>query len=1304
MMTRLSNLQVPPPANWQDFESFCCDLWRAIWKDPNTQKNGRQGQPQHGVDIFGRPDQGASWTGVQCKGKDNYGGGSLTEEEVEAEVEKAKSFKPPLACFIIATSGKRDVAIQEVARRITEKHSAIGLFSFHIWSWEDILSHFEEYPDVIDKYYEGLGLDSKTLVRDIDEIKEVTQKILENTGEIKSKVFAPTKAETPSISSYVDISATVLIPEYQAEIDHSRELLKDYSAVEAISYLETMKGRIWESSPPIVKYRILTNIGAAKGLLNEQRDSAKLLIEALQYNPNDEKALCNAALGYILLGVIDQAAHYAKQVLQLNPTNAKAHSIMIRTASDDELPEEIMKRVLEPYRTAPEVANAISYLFSKKGDFSEAKKWLEIAVDNDTTDSPELKAELGTILMKVVTDDQSSFFGVQINEAKRTQIENAVELLTSAWNRVAKTSIRHYRADWIANRGLAKRLLGDLDEAIEDIRTAVDAVPSDPIYKKYLAMLLHEKNENQKAIDLLKEIIETGTLPEASLLLGEILREENKFPEVVEIVNKLLGGDCDRVIREEAQRLLIRLHTDAKDFPSAKDALSSLLSKDPTNVSYLVDAARIAQMSGEREEALSLLMKAKSQIDASTTHRQLLEVADEFYEIEEFEEAAQIYERIVDKSLNTPLSRRLLNSYYRAGMLDKALDICQVLRRKFGLTKYAAEMESAIYEEIGDLPKAKEVCQSYLGISPNDSGMQLRLAVINLRSNNLTELDQFLDSPFEIQNLSLEHGLQYAGLLAIRKRGQRAFSVVYELRRTYFNNPNSHLKYMGIFLQREKDASDSLNMTKVVVDAAVCIEEEPHRREWYIIEDRRDVDPSRREFDLNHLLVKRMLGKSVGDDVILIDSQYSNISGKIVEIKSKYVYAFQESLASFETLFPGATGMWKVKVGIPQEKGATPEGFQTVFDDISRQHDKGLQVERFYREGKLTIGAFANLVGRDVLQVWSGLISSPELGVISCIGSARERSFAESVITNQVKLIADPIAVITMHTINIADFMAKRFGKIGVAQSTINLISDIISERKGIQSKGFMIIGKEGDKFVKQDISAEDIKRNLEYLEKVLGWITINCEIVPCKAALTAKRDQRQQLEKMIGSSSTETVLIASEPGTVLYTDDERLRSLAKREFNANGVWTQVLLMKCLSEGTLDRGKYDECVIQLANLNYRHTIIDAFVLVEAAKRSGWAPKPPYTTILRVLSGQYSDESSSLIVGTKFLYELFKQTMLVQQRDQLILTLLDTITFKRNPRVVMSKLKKGLERRFYLIPLSLRQVLSVVEAWEKMHII
>ena len=64
-MVEISNMQIPPPRNWQDFETLCWDLWKTIFNDPETQKNGRQGQKQNGVDIYGRPNVGNEWTGIQ---------------------------------------------------------------------------------------------------------------------------------------------------------------------------------------------------------------------------------------------------------------------------------------------------------------------------------------------------------------------------------------------------------------------------------------------------------------------------------------------------------------------------------------------------------------------------------------------------------------------------------------------------------------------------------------------------------------------------------------------------------------------------------------------------------------------------------------------------------------------------------------------------------------------------------------------------------------------------------------------------------------------------------------------------------------------------------------------------------------------------------------------------------------------------------------------------------------------------------------------------------------------------------------
>ncbi len=46
---------LPKPQNWQDFETLCKKLWGEIWDCPEIKKNGRQGQSQNGVDVYGMP-------------------------------------------------------------------------------------------------------------------------------------------------------------------------------------------------------------------------------------------------------------------------------------------------------------------------------------------------------------------------------------------------------------------------------------------------------------------------------------------------------------------------------------------------------------------------------------------------------------------------------------------------------------------------------------------------------------------------------------------------------------------------------------------------------------------------------------------------------------------------------------------------------------------------------------------------------------------------------------------------------------------------------------------------------------------------------------------------------------------------------------------------------------------------------------------------------------------------------------------------------------------------------------------------
>ncbi len=68
-MSKIRDIQIFPLKDEVSFEEMCLDLWKRKFNDPHTQLNGRRGQRQHGVDIFGRRSSSLEWVGIQCKVK-----------------------------------------------------------------------------------------------------------------------------------------------------------------------------------------------------------------------------------------------------------------------------------------------------------------------------------------------------------------------------------------------------------------------------------------------------------------------------------------------------------------------------------------------------------------------------------------------------------------------------------------------------------------------------------------------------------------------------------------------------------------------------------------------------------------------------------------------------------------------------------------------------------------------------------------------------------------------------------------------------------------------------------------------------------------------------------------------------------------------------------------------------------------------------------------------------------------------------------------------------------------------------------
>lgn len=144
-----STTNFPQPKSWDEFEDICADMLKKLWRDPYIVRNGRSGQKQNGVDIYGCPEHlggrvSGKVTGVQCKNTHELGEGT-----VDDEVTAAKGFQPPLSEYLILTTAPRDANVQ--------KHVRSGSWPFHVhimW-WDDICLELSGHDDLLKKHFPG---------------------------------------------------------------------------------------------------------------------------------------------------------------------------------------------------------------------------------------------------------------------------------------------------------------------------------------------------------------------------------------------------------------------------------------------------------------------------------------------------------------------------------------------------------------------------------------------------------------------------------------------------------------------------------------------------------------------------------------------------------------------------------------------------------------------------------------------------------------------------------------------------------------------------------------------------------------------------------------------------------------------------------------------------------------------------------------------------------------------------------------------------------------------------------------------
>jgi hypothetical protein len=152
-MPTIQSMELPKPSNWQDFETIVRDAQAQRWKSTTLHKNGRPGQTQNGVDVYG-PDEIGRPVGIQCK---RYKP-PLKLKHVTDEVTKAEKFKGGLTTLLVATTADHDAKLQEQVRLLSDARVAKGKFAVALLFWDEIIASLLLNPAVFRAHYPQVAL------------------------------------------------------------------------------------------------------------------------------------------------------------------------------------------------------------------------------------------------------------------------------------------------------------------------------------------------------------------------------------------------------------------------------------------------------------------------------------------------------------------------------------------------------------------------------------------------------------------------------------------------------------------------------------------------------------------------------------------------------------------------------------------------------------------------------------------------------------------------------------------------------------------------------------------------------------------------------------------------------------------------------------------------------------------------------------------------------------------------------------------------------------------------------------------
>ncbi|MCB1884573.1 MAG: hypothetical protein KDG89_11365 [Geminicoccaceae bacterium] len=1184
---------------------FECELG-----DPNTQMHGRSGQAQQGVDIYGHRKNGhGRMVGVQCKGKDQTYGGKVSEAELGDEVEKAKTFEPPLAEFILVTTAPDDAVIQAAARRLTAENRAAGPdMEVHVWGWGELQGRIALYPEALRAFHPDVTPFT-------DELRAGQDRTYEEVAALRAETRVGFKAVLDEGRARDETVERNL----RREIDDYRDLLRAGKARTALDRLLAFEGRWGGGISDRLRFRVLTNIGAARVELGEGVEAADDFIKAGTFDPDHPDGQANRALAWLLRGDRARARRAAEEALAKDPTNVGAACCLIQARVEDEGLDDPLSAVPEALRETAPVLRAAVWFHGRRG----RDAWRALAVEGWALhlDDDDLAYTAATARFEALMPPGAGAGEALPPEGSWDELEGIAGRLRGIWQRARAREAPPDDVSLPFNLAQALRLTGRSGEAAAVLDEARRRHPDDAMLARLRASLHVDAGEDERAEALLAG---HGDDPTMVIVRAEVLLDQAPGRAAA-----LLDARDDAWFGKEASyaRLLHARALLADGDPAGAERVArAAVAAWPDGILPRC-ALAIASQAVDREAAVDAANHAIGFVDAGTAFRERFILAETCHRLDLNDAAADLLHGRVDAGHDSPALRLLFKALLESDRRRAANDLLASLPERLKAERFYRAMAFRVALAGKDRDAALRAAEAYLEVCPDD--LEIRLHWLDICAHEAARA--FLAEPVERLEGSpplrmwLAHRLRDHGFV------ERAHDLGYRVVLAHERNPRICMAFVGLMLGREKSEDHRLGAATVGPDTAFTIRNRLDETRTLVVEPDPTLRPHPDIIAPDHSLARMALGKEVGDQFTFGERPWAQDDWTIVEVKHKHLHRLHDLKENFHVRFPEAEGLRRIIIKKEDEKP-----FEEIEEALRERAEAAEETLKLYDGEGLPLRLVGRLLGVDPVEALAGMIQEGR-AIRTCVGVEAERAAALAAIDANGRggCFVDAMTLHTIHRLGVVEAVASVCGPLHVSQPTRDLFLARVERARAEQGRRRGTAAWREGRMVFCEDTPEQQAERLRRAEAVWDWVRANTTVVPA----VGWEDLPENLRRVLRNADEtilDDLLAAQGRGLLFLTDDMPVRQPAQTEAGLRASWLQPVLMAAVEQGRLGLRAYTKAVARMVGAGFEHTAVEEISLFEASSWPGEEPREGFFRLLAdTLRGPKVDPLSAVGVVAGF---------------------------------------------------------------------